>query len=389
MNGQLHIREAVLALPSRPVRADLLCEGHRIVAIGRELEAAADAVVYSARGLTLGPGFIDAHVHGGGGHSFFTDDPASVTAYAVWAPRHGVTAFLVSTLGSQPEETEAVLRGLRPAIGGSGAEPLGFHLEGPFINPACRGAFHRRMLRSPARDEYWRYHEAAGGLIRQVTFAPELPGALDLSAAIVVSGALAAIGHTDATAVEARRGFDAGARHVTHLFNAMRIPHHREGGATVAALLEPNVSCELICDGAHVAPDVLRMAFRLLGPNRTVVVTDNLHLAGTDAVEGRLDGEEVQVSGAKAVRSDGTIVGSLATMDEHFRNAMDFLAIDAGAAFRLCATNPARVVGALDRKGSLERGKDADLVLLDGERQVVATVCRGVLMWNSDPGRLS
>lgn len=387
MNGQLHIRDAVLALPSGPARADLLCEGHRIVAIGRELEASG-AVVYSARGLTLGPGFVDAHVHGGGGHSFFTEDPASVAAYAGWAPRHGVTSFLVSTLGSDADETEAIFRGLRPAIGGPGAEALGFHLEGPFINPSCRGAFHQRMLRPPARDEYWRYHEAAGGLIRQVTFAPELPGGLDLAAAIVVSGALAAVGHTDATAVEARRGFEAGARHVTHLFNAMRVPHHREGGVAVAALLEASVSCELVCDGAHVSPDVLRMAFRLLGPNRSVVVTDNLHLAGTDDVAGRLDGQEIQVNGGKAARSDGTIVGSVATMDEHFRNAMDFLAIDAGAAFRLCATNPARVVGALDRKGSLERGKDADLVLLDAERRVTATVCRGVLSWNAEPDRL-
>ena len=274
--GRLLIRDAVIAQGSGPLRGDILCEGERIVAIRREIEAPGIPVL-DAAGLTAGAGLVDIHVHGGGGYSFFGKDPAVVAAYAAWAPRNGVTSFLVSTIGRDPDDTTAVFAGLVPAItAGDGAEPLGFHLEGPFINPERKGAFHPRMLRMPDREEFLRHQAAAGGAIRQVTLAPELPGALALIAAVSDSGAVPAMGHTDATVAEARAGFEHGVRHVTHLYNAMRPVHQREGGPSVAALLEESVTCELICDGAHVDPDVLRVAYRVLGPSRAVVVTDNI-----------------------------------------------------------------------------------------------------------------
>ena len=391
MTNRLLIRNATLQLPSGPLRADVLCDGGRIAAIGPDLEAS-DTLVLDASGLQAGPGFIDIHVHGGGGHSFFSKDPANVRAYAAWAPRNGVTSFLVSTIGRDGPETTAVFAGLAAAVGAAEgeAEVLGFHLEGPFINPERRGAFHPNMLRPPDPSEFERHQEAAGGAIRQVTLAPELPGALRLVESVVRSGAVASMGHTDATVEQARAGFDRGIRHVTHLYNAMRPLHHREGGPSVAALLEDAVTCELICDGAHLSPDVLRLAYRALGPRRAVVVTDNLHIAGTDAAGGTFGGQQVAVEGAKAVRQDGTIVGSVATMDQHFRNAVAFLGIGVAEAFGLCATNPARVIGAGSRKGAVEKGMDADIVLLDDGLKVVATVCRGVVAYDrrsEPPGR--
>lgn len=363
------------------MRGDLLCEGGRIVAIGRHLDAP-DAEVLDAANLTVGPGFIDVHVHGGGGTSFFTRDAARVAAYAEWAPGNGVTSFLVSTVGNGPDETVAILEGLVPAITATpGAEALGFHLEGPYINPARHGAFPPEMLRDASSSEFERFQEAAQGLIRQVTLAPELDGALPLIRAVERAGALPAMGHTDATTAQCAQGFEAGIRHVTHLFNAMRPIHQREGGPAVSAMLEDAVTCELICDGAHVAPDLLRLAYRTLGPTRTVVVTDNLHLAGAGAGSGSFAGETVTVNGAGATKADGTLVGSVATMDQHFRNVVDFLRVDLTTAFRLCATNPARVAGASSRKGRLERGFDADLVLLDSELQVSATVCGGRVVY--------
>jgi N-acetylglucosamine-6-phosphate deacetylase len=239
------------------------------------------------------------------------------------------------------------------------------------------------MLRTPSSAEFERFQESAGGQIRQVTIAPELEGALLLVRAIDRSGATPAMGHTDATTAECAAGFEAGISHVTHLFNAMRPVHQREGGPIVAALLESQATCELICDGAHVAPEVLAMAYRILGPTRTVVVTDNLHLAGLDAQSGRFAGEEVTVSGAKAAKADGTIVGSVATMDQHFRNTIDFLGVDIFTAFRLCSTNPARIAGASARKGQIERGFDADLVLLDPDLQVRATIARGEVAYRA------
>ncbi len=387
--GRLVVGEARLALPGGLAMGDLLIERGRVVAVGRDLDAGGAARL-DGRGLTAGPGFIDVHVHGGGGFSFFTSDPGNVGGYAAWAPRNGVTAFLVSTVGRDAAETERSFAALAPTIGaGRGAEALGFHMEGPFINPARKGAFPEEMLRVPSIDEFARFQAAAQGLIKQVTFAPELPGGLALARAIAESGATPAIGHTDATAEEVRAGFEAGARHVTHLFNAMRPLHQREGGPIAACLLEERATCELICDGAHVAPEVLQMAYRILGPLRTVIVTDNLHIAGTGEAGGSFGGRNVQVSGAKAVREDGTIVGSVATMDQHFRNAVAFLGIDVATAFRLCSTNPARVARVDTRKGMLEPGMDADVVLLDADLRVQATICRGEVVFLREPDRLS
>jgi N-acetylglucosamine-6-phosphate deacetylase len=377
MSQNLIIQGGVLALASGPSRADVLCQGGRIVAIGHGLRAAGARVIDASQ-LTVGPGLIDVHVHGGGGHSFFTQDPERIRAYAAWAPRNGVTSFLVSTVGRDAEDTIAIFSALAPVVGqGGGAEVLGFHMEGPFINPVRNGAFPKDMLRAPVREEFLKFQAAAQGHIRQVTMAPELPLALDLALAISASGAIPAMGHTDATKEQCRAGFDSGIRHVTHLFNAMRPVHQREGGPIVSALLEDHATCELICDGAHVDPAPLLMAYKVLGPHRTIVVTDNLHLAGMDADGGRFAGEEVTVSGGKAAKADGTIVGSVETMDQHFRNTLRFLGVNLATAFRLCSTNPARVAGASNRKGQLERGMDADLVLLDRDLQVKTTICRG------------
>ena len=378
--SRLLVRGGTVVLPGGLRLADVLIEGTQVAQVGDDL-AADGAQAFDASGMTVGPGFIDVHVHGGGGHSFFTRDPSRVEAYSDWAPRNGVTSFLVSTLGRDAEDTRAIFKALHPVIGrSSGAEPLGFHMEGPFINPLRMGAFPPAMLRNPIPGEFESFQEAARGHIRQVTLAPELPGAIELIHAVRQSGAIPAMGHTDATVVEARRGFEAGIRHVTHLYNAMRPIHQREGGPIVAALLEEMLTCELICDGAHVDPEVLRLAFRFLGSERTVVVTDNLHIAGTDVAGGNFGGQEVSVSGAKAVRGDGTIVGSVATMDQHFRNVIQYLEVDLPSAFRMCSGNPARIAEAA-RKGHIEPGMDADLVILDGGLQVVATVCRGVVAW--------
>lgn len=377
----LLIRGGRLVTPGEVIESDLACDNGVITAIGRDLPADG-AEVMDAAGLTVGPGFIDVHVHGGGGYSFFGPDPEVVRAYARWAPRNGVTSFLVSTIGRDAQGTEAIFAGLRASIGRQhgGAEALGFHLEGPFISEVRKGAFHPRMLRAPDPAEFARHQRAAEGAIRQVTLAPELPGALDLIREVTASGAMAALGHTDATVEEMRAGFGAGASHVTHLFNAMRPIHQREGGPIVGALMSPPATCELICDGAHVDFEVARMAAAILGPERLVVVTDNLEMAGSGRTTGEFGRQKVVVEGDKAVREDGTIVGSVATYDRHFRNAVRELGLSLPDAFRACSLNPARVAGVAGRKGSIEVGKDADLVLLDNGLQVVGTVCGGAVV---------
>lgn len=384
MASALVLRGGDVVLGDAISRADVLLRAGRIVALGARIEPA--AVEFNARGLTVLPGLIDIHVHGGGGHSFFTTDPARLAAYASWAPRHGVTAFLASLVGDTPGATAEMLRALHGAAGGPGAELLGFHLEGPWISPTRRGAFPESALRPPSSDEFRAWVDAAGGRLRMVTLAPELPGALDLVGAVVNAGAVAAAGHTDATAAQMAAGFQRGVSHVTHLFNAMRPIHQREGGPIVAALAS-SATCELIFDGAHVAPEVLRFAFSALGPRRTVAVTDNLYLAGAGQASGAFAGGNISAVGDVARREDGTIVGSLVPMDRHFRNVVEILGAGLPVAAKLCATNPAQIIGATGR-GVIAPGFTADLVLLDRALQVAATFCRGELAYCADLGRL-
>ena len=377
----LLVKDASVVIDGGLERLDVLSVDGVIAALGPELSNDS-AQVIEGSSLTLGPGFVDIHTHGGGGSSFLGEDGTAVVSYSAWAPSVGVTGFLASTAGATLEQTLARLSALSAAASAAvpaGAEPLGVHLEGPFLNPVRRGAFDPAMFRAPEVTEVRKYLDAAAGVLRQVTIAPELPGALPIIHQLERAGVTVAMGHTDASTIEAGEGFSAGVSHVTHLFNAMRPFHHREAGAVAASLMAETVTCELIMDGVHVSPDTLRLAYRLLGPERTVAVTDNVSFAGTSEVSGDFEGVDITVARGAATRRDGTLVGSIQTMDQHFRNAIEFLGLDLPTAFRICSTNPAAVVGAGDRKGRIAVGHDADLVLFDDDLRLVATVSRGVL----------
>lgn len=376
MPNRILVRGARVVLPRETAVLDVLCEGGQIVQVGRDIPA--NARVVAADGHTLGPGFIDVHVHGGGGASFFTRDAARLASYSAWAPRVGVTAFLASTAGRHPADLNRTLEGLAPAIGhAAGAESLGFHLEGPFINPVRKGAFDPATLQPPSTADLARAIAAAEGKVRQVTLAPELPGAHSLIELCSREGIVAALGHSDATFAEASAAFEAGASHVTHLFNAMRPIHQRDGGIAVAAMLDGRVTCELICDLVHVSPEMLRLAHLATGPERFVCVTDNMHLAGTPTTEATFLSGAVSVSGDAARKDDGTLVGSVLPMDGHFRNLVTRVGLSLEQAFLACSTNPASVAGVPSRKGRIAPGYDADLVLLDPNLEIVATICRG------------
>lgn len=369
MPHRLLIAEGVLALPGGPMRAALLCDGTRIVAIGRDVEdPTADRL--DAAGLTVAPGFIDIHVHGGGGVSFLPAGPGDVERFARWASAHGVTAFVASVAAPSVADLAEALAGAGLEAA-EGAEFLGFHLEAPFINPVRRGAFPAEWLSLPDRAVFERLAEAARGRLRMITLAPELPGAAEVARAAEEAGIVVALGHTDATFGQAMDALQGAFTHVTHLFNAMRPFHHRDGGPVAAALLA-DATCELIADGEHVAPEVLRLAYRLLGPSRAVLVSDAVPTEG---------------EGAVARTTEGVIAGSLLPFDEHARRAAALLGIDVTALVRLVSANPAKALGLHHRKGSIERGMDADLVLLDRDLRVVATVCRGRIAFLAEPSR--
>jgi len=331
-------------------------------------------------GRIIAPGLIDVHVHGGGGFDLMSSDIEAIRGYARWIARRGVLGFLVSTSGRDHADVLRKLRALRPVIGRvqGGARVLGFHLEGPYINPVRKGAFPAQWLRAPSPTEYRELFEASGGAIRQVTLAPELPGADALIDAVVASGATAAIGHTDATYEEAMAAIGRGCTHVTHTFNAMRPFGHRDPGVIGAVLTSDAVTCELIADGAHVAYAAGRLLLRAKGHERMALITDGMPLAGTVDGDGVWEGQPIRVEAGKAVRvSDGTIIGGVITLDETVRNAVAHMGMSAHAAWTAASAVPAAAVGVGDSCGALRPGADADFVALDDALRVTDIWLRG------------
>jgi N-acetylglucosamine-6-phosphate deacetylase len=339
-----------------------------------------DADVVDCGGRYLAPGLIDVHVHGGGGHSLMTDDPDEVQAYARWVARHGVTGFLISTSGRDHGEIVRRLEALAPVVGWEpgAARVLGFHLEGPYINKARKGAFPAPWLRAPDVDEYWELVAASDKQVRQVTLAPELPGGDTLIEAVLASGAVAAIGHTDASYDEAMRAFDLGATHVTHCFNAMRPFAHRDPGCLAAIMARDGVTAELIGDGAHVDYAAARVLLRAKEAQNIVLVTDGMTLAGTDDGDADWEGQRIRVEGGKAVRvADNTIIGGVITLDQTMRNAVKHLGVPLETAVAMASTQPARAMRLGDRYGAIAPGLAADFALLNDDLDVHQTYVGG------------
>ncbi len=346
-----------------------------------------DSLVLDVSGLLLLPGFVDLHTHGGGGFSLHTKDPEEILAYSHWVVRTGTTAFLINVVGVPEGLPETELSTAAQAIArnsAAGAQPLGIYLEGPFLNPERRGAHHLHWLRQPDLNLAEQLLRALRGHRCVMTLAPELPGALALLECLQQAGVIVAIGHTNATYEQAREAFIRGARLLTHCFNAMPPLLHRAPGPIGALVEQEHAFGELIADGRHVLPPVMRILIGALGPHRTVIVTDaqpgaglppgtNFHFAGRPAV----------VEGDLARLEDGTIAGSILTMDQALRNLVRLVGISLEDTALMLSTTPARVLGLGHQKGRLLPGYDADLVLLDADLRVQATFCRGQVAYIS------
>ena len=352
----------------------VIVEDGRIADVAPGLSVPAGAGVVDLRGLTLVPGFIDIRVHGGGGFSLATRDAGEARSYARWVVAHGVTSFVASIVGETPEDGEAALRAIAeagPAEGG--AELLGAHLEGPFVSAERRGALPERWLRPPGAGLLRRLLEAAGGRLRLLTLAPELPGAAAVLEQAVRAGCVVAVGHSDATYEEARDAFARGARHLTHAFNAMRPFHHREPGPLGAALDTEGVTVELIADGVHVHRAAARMVVRTKGVDGVALVTDGVPPAGLSEGTFRIGGQGARLAEGRIALPDGTIAGSAATMDRVIQYAVEEGIATTAQAVRMASTVPAGIVGLGGRKGRIARGCDADLVALNSDLNVAMT----------------
>jgi N-acetylglucosamine-6-phosphate deacetylase len=327
--------------------------------------APADAV--SLPGGWLVPGFIDVHVHGGGGHDF-TASVEEMAAGIDFHRRHGTTRTLVSLMAGSLDAMSEQLSWL-VTLASEDDRITGAHLEGPFLAEARCGAQNTAHLQLPDRQLQAKLLEAGQGLVRTMTIAPELPGAIGLITDLADAGVVAAIGHTDASYDEAMAGFAAGATLVTHLYNAMPPIRHRAPGAAIAAM-ESNAYLELVNDGVHVHPAMVRHA-AAYGTDRLVLITDAMSATGVGDGSYLLGGLPVTVVDGQARGTEtGSLAGSTLTMDSAFRRAVHEVGLPIEAAVAAASTNPARLLGIADRCGSLAAGLAADLVYLDEDLAV-------------------
>lgn len=332
----------------------------------------------------LVPGFVDMHVHGGGGVSYADSAGASSEAIdraAALHARHGTTAGLASLVTAAPQALLTQVRTLAAATRRGVVD--GIHLEGPWLSRLHCGAHDSAWLRAPEAAEVDALLDAGDGAIRMVTLAPELPGAVATIRRLVDAGIVVAVGHTDAGYDQTQAAIDAGATVGTHLFNAMRALHHREPGPVPALLADPRVTVELIADGVHLHPAVIRHVVATAGPERVALVTDAMAAAGAGDGAFALGGLDVDVAdGVARLRGTATIAGSTATMDRLFAAAVRLLGAQIGtdaalaAAVRMTSSTPARTLG-LDGAGVLAVGSAANLVVMNADLQVERVMRRG------------
>ncbi|HEX2416831.1 MAG TPA: N-acetylglucosamine-6-phosphate deacetylase [Micromonosporaceae bacterium] len=374
----LTLRNARIVTPEGVVAGSVTVAGDQIVGItpGPSTSGGEDLA-----GGWLIPGFVDIHVHGGGGASYTTGDPGQARAAADFHLRHGTTTTLASLVTSPLDLMHHATVQLAPLV----AEGViaGIHYEGPYLSKVRCGAQNPDHLRVPDIAELSALLATAPGAVRMVTIAPELPGAVAAIEWLVARGVTVAIGHTDATYQQTLAGVTAGASVGTHVFNGMRPPHHREPGPVYALLGSPGVVCELIADGVHLHDGTLRFAAGVTGPDRAALITDAMAAAGMADGQYELGGQPVAVSNGVARLADsGAIAGSTLTMDRALRRTVA-AGVSIVDAVTMTATTPSRLLGLRDR-GVIAPGNRADLVILDADLRVRMVMRDGQWCWRVD-----
>ena len=332
--------------------------------------ASSDDTVLNAEGCYVIPALVDVHFHGAMGEDFSDATAEGLQKIADYELSEGVMYICPAGM-TLPEDVLTNICKTAKSFAETqtaGAELVGIHLEGPFLSEGKKGAQNGAYLRDPNAAMLLRLQEAAGGLVRLVTMAPERDGAMEMIAAGTANGITVSVGHTTADYATAKAAFDAGARHCTHLYNGMNSLHHREPTVLGAAFDHPAVKAEIICDGIHIHPTVIRMTWALYGANRMVLISDSLRCCGMADGKYMLGGQEIVVNGNRAtLASDpNTLAGSNTSLMGCLRTAIRF-GIPAADAVRAASYNPAEAIGLADRIGSLDLGKDASFILLDKE----------------------
>ncbi|MFS0919417.1 N-acetylglucosamine-6-phosphate deacetylase [Brevibacillus sp. 179-C 1.1 NHS] len=325
------------------------------------------------------PGFVDMHMHGIDGYDTMDGTPESLQAISSALSRHGVTSFLATTMTAPYDQLEQVLVNIaqNSKEGLPGAQTIGIHLEGPWINPRYKGAQKEENIAIPKLDAVQKLYGLAEGLIKVVTIAPEQPEALEAIAWLKERDVIVSAGHTGATFAQATEAIDAGVRHFTHCFNAMTGLHHREPGVVGAAMYHEHLSTELIADGIHVHPAVMKILYRVKTAERLALVSDSMRAAAMGEGTYDLGGQEVHVHDNQAKLADGTLAGSILTLNRAVGNMVTLSGVALPDAVEMASSTPACILGMGERKGRLAVGYDADITVLNEQFDVTMTFVGG------------
>ena len=326
------------------------------------------------------PGFIDIHIHGANEVDVMDACCDSLRQLSKALVKEGTTAYLTTTMTQSIGRINQALESVNMYIkedNQEGAEVLGVHLEGPFINPLAKGAQNDTHIIPPSVDVFKTFFEKSGFHIKVVTIAPEVEGGYELIEYCRENGVIPSIGHTKASYKEVLKAIQSGAKLVTHCFNAMSPLHHRDVGVVGGAFLHDELTTELIADGIHVSEQAIKLLYKNKGVHQIILVTDSIRAKGLSDGEYELGGQTVYVKNGKATLRDNTLAGSVLKMNDAVSRMMRVLNISIEDVVCMASSNPAKILGVYDRKGSIEVGKDADFVVLNKDYEIIMTICKG------------
>ena len=372
-------------------RGTVMVEGHTIVAVGERNDEAGDAIEIDAQDKYVSPGFIDIHVHGGGGYDFMDGTETAFLKIAETHAQYGTTSMLPTTLTSTKEEMLQTLAAYEVANQNNlnGAQFLGMHLEGPYLAMNQRGAQDSRYIRDPDPEEY-KDILSRSSCVRRWSAAPELKGAIEFGKYVTSKGVLPSIAHTDAIYEDVIVAFENGYTLATHLYSAMsgvtRRNAFRYAGVVESAFLIDDMDVEIIADGVHLPAPLLKLVYKIKGAGRTALITDAIRAAGTDVKESILGNPK---NGLKVIVEDGvaklpdrtSFAGSVATADRLVRTMIFMAGVSLVDAVKMMSSTPARILGISDKKGELATGKDADIVIFDNDINVSMTMVNGRVVY--------
>ena len=362
------------------VKTNIGIENGRIAYIGNEENI---EPIFETDGIVV-PGFIDEHIHGAGGADAMDGTVESLQTISEFLAREGTTGFLATTMTQSPENITNALKAVKKVREKGeykGAEVLGVHLEGPFISPKHVGAQPLEYVATPDAELFDKYNEASGNSIKIVTLAPEVEGGLGLVKHLSNIGVVASVGHTGGKYADVVNAVAAGATNVTHTYNAQTGLHHREAGVVGAAMLLDELNCEMICDTIHVSVPAIKLVIKNKPHDKYTLITDAMRAKGMPDGKSELGGQDVFVNNGEARLADGTLAGSVLKMNVAVKNLVEKAGVPFTDAIDFATYNPAKNIGVLNERGTIEVGKRADLTVLNSDFEVLYTLVNGKIVY--------